>query len=70
MSISKYYRVSTVRAQAVGLRFTVLPGIVFERRIHAHNSAGGRSPEALRQSYLLTLRQSIARRRSADTAAA
>lgn len=53
-----------VRAQAVGLRAVVLPEVVYERRIHAHNSGGGRSQEALRQSYLRVLRQSLARRRA------
>jgi glycosyltransferase involved in cell wall biosynthesis len=57
------------RARAVGLRAVILPEVVYERRIHAHNSGGGRSQEALRRSYLRVLRQSLAQRRAeeADT---
>jgi glycosyltransferase involved in cell wall biosynthesis len=53
-----------IRAQTARLRFSVLTGIVYERRVHAHNSGGGRSPEALRQSYLSTLRLAIRRRQT------
>ncbi len=53
-----------MQAQTAGLRAVVLPEVVFERRIHAHNSGGGRSQEALRQSYLRVLRQSLAQRRA------
>lgn len=53
-----------VRAQEVGLKFYLMPNVVFERRIHAHNSGGGRLPDALRQSYLRALRLSITRRRN------
>jgi len=53
-----------LQAQAAGLRAVILPEVVFERRIHAHNSGGGRSQEALRQSYLRVLRQSLAQRRA------
>jgi len=53
-----------VRAQAAGLHAVILPEVVFERRIHAHNSGGGRSQEELRRSYLRVLRQSLAQRRA------
>lgn len=52
------------RSQAAGLQSLMLDMVVFERRIHAHNSGGGRRPDALRQSYLRALRQSIACRRA------
>lgn len=52
------------RSRAAGLHSLMLPGVVLERRIHAHNSGGGRQPDALRQSYLRALRQSIVCRRA------
>ncbi|MBP1464212.1 glycosyltransferase family 2 protein [Candidatus Chloroploca sp. M-50] len=54
------------KSQTVGLRSFILPHVVFERRIHAHNSGGGRSPEALRQSYLRALRQVVRQRPSEE----
>ncbi|NCC31699.1 MAG: glycosyltransferase, partial [Chloroflexia bacterium] len=54
------------KSQTVGLRSFILPNVVFERRIHAHNSGGGRSPDALRQSYLRALRQVVRQRQSEE----
>ncbi|WP_129671687.1 glycosyltransferase family A protein [Candidatus Chloroploca sp. Khr17] len=54
------------KSQTVGLRLFILPNVVFERRIHAHNSGGGRSPDALRQSYVRALRQVVRQRQSEE----
>ncbi len=51
------------RAQTAGLRWAIVPDVVFERRIHDDN-LGRRTPDAQRQSYLRSVRLSLARRRS------
>jgi uncharacterized protein (DUF2384 family) len=49
-------------AHDAGLRYTILPEIVFERRIHQANY-GLTSKEDQRQAYFKTLRAASARRR-------
>jgi len=57
-----------LRAVEAGLKYLMLPDVVAERRIHANN-LGRRTPDEQRRSYMQTLRQSMARRRSGDIAA-
>jgi glycosyltransferase involved in cell wall biosynthesis len=55
------------RAQEAGLRYTILPEIVLERRLHTQNN--GLRESASRSQYLEVIRQAMERRRAAAEAA-
>jgi glycosyltransferase involved in cell wall biosynthesis len=55
------------RAQEAGLRYTILPETVLERRLHTQNN--GLRESASRSQYLEVIRQAMERRRAAAEAA-
>ena len=55
------------RAQEAGLRHTILPEVVLERRLHTQNN--GLRESASRSQYLEVIRQAMERRRAAAEAA-
>ena len=55
------------RAAEAGLRYTILPGVVLERRLHTQNN--GLRERASRSQYLEVIRQAMERRRAAAEAA-
>jgi glycosyltransferase involved in cell wall biosynthesis len=56
------------RAQEAGLRHTILPEVVLERRLHTQNN--GLRERASRSQYLDVIRQAMERRRAAEAAQA
>ena len=54
------------RAQEAGLRYTILPEVVLERRLHTQNN--GLRESASRSQYLEVIRQAMERRRAAADA--
>jgi glycosyltransferase involved in cell wall biosynthesis len=56
------------RAQEAGLRHTILPEVVLERRLHTQNN--GLRESASRSQYLEVIRQAMERRRAAEAAQA
>jgi glycosyltransferase involved in cell wall biosynthesis len=56
------------RAQEAGLRHTILPEVVLERRLHTQNN--GLRESASRSQYLEVIRQAMERRRAAEAASA
>ena len=55
------------RAAEAGLRYTILPDVVLERRLHTQNN--GLRERASRSQYLEVIRQAMERRRAAAEAA-
>jgi glycosyltransferase involved in cell wall biosynthesis len=55
------------RAAEAGLRYSILPDVVLERRLHTQNN--GLRESASRSQYIEVIRQAMARRRSAAEAA-
>jgi glycosyltransferase involved in cell wall biosynthesis len=54
------------RADEAGLRYTILPDIVLERRLHTQNN--GLRESASRSQYLEVIREAMVRRRAAEAA--
>ena len=68
VGFSLLFALPFARAAEAGLRHTILPEVVLERRLHTQNN--GLRERASRSQYLEVIRQAMERRRAAEAAQA